>query len=244
MTWYDNSLNQMADQLFSADISVAAYPLVFFGGLVTNFCPCNIALVPMVIGYAGGFSRSRERARTLLYSALFSSGIVLTLCVLGGLVSLAGATFTPARTVCLWAISLISVIMGLHRLGALTFPLPGLTELPAWKRKGPWSAFVLGLIAGVIATPCTTPVLAVILAYVAVKARLLYGLSLLFAYAVGFIVPLLLAGAFTDFILHLERLQKKTRYRNWIAQGSGWLLIMFGLYVLKIALWSKIKGCC
>ena len=79
--------------------------------------------------------------------------------------------------------------------------------------------------------------LAVILTYVAVKARLIYGVSLLFTYAVGFVVPLMLTGVFADFILRLKRLQEKTRYRDWIAKGSGVLLIMFGLFLIKRAVW-------
>ena len=105
------------------------------------------------------------------------------------------------------------------------------------RRKGLWSAFLLGLTAGVVATPCTTPVLAVILTYVAVKARLFYGVTLLLAYAAGFVVPLLLAGAFADFILRLKRLQDKTGYRAWIARSSGVLLVLFGLYLVKLAVW-------
>jgi len=90
-------------------------------------------------------------------------------------------------------------------------------------------------VAGIVATPCTTPVLAVILAYVAVEARLLYGASLLFTYSVGFTVPLLLAGAFAGFLMGLKKLQEATRYREWIEKGSGVILILFALYLAKVA---------
>jgi cytochrome c-type biogenesis protein len=238
MTWYDSALHQMADRLFSLDLSLTAYPLVFLGGLLTNFCPCNVVLVPMVIGYVGGFSRSKERGRALLYSATFAAGIVFTFCCLGILASVVGAALAPARSVCLWLMAAVAVLMGLFCLGAITFRLPGLGKLPAttMKRKGIWSAFLLGLTAGIVATPCTTPVLATILAYVAVQARLLYGVSLLFTYALGFTVPLLLAGFFADFLMSLKKLEERTGYREWITKGSGVLLIVFGLYLVKAAL--------
>jgi cytochrome c-type biogenesis protein len=236
MTWYDAILHQMADRLFSLDISLTAYPLVFFAGLLTNFCPCNVVLVPMVIGYAGGFSRSKERGRALLYSAVFASGIVLTMCALGVLASVVGAALTPARSICLWLMAAVAVVMGLFYLKAINFRLPGLEKLPIGTRKGIWSAFMLGLAAGAVATPCTTPVLAVILTYVAVEARLLYGVSLLFTYALGFTVPLLLAGAFAGFIMSLKKLEERTGYREWIAKGCGVLLILFGLYLFKTAI--------
>ena len=238
MTWYDASLHQMAQRLFSLDVSLVAYPIVFLGGLLTNFCPCNVALVPMVIGCVGGFSRSRERARAVLYSSVFAAGIVATLCGLGIMASTAGAAIAPARTGCLWLMACIAFVMGLQCLKVVDLPLPGLAELPTDnRRKGLWSAFLLGLTAGIVATPCTTPVLAVILTYVAVKARLFYGVTLLLAYACGFVVPLILTGAFADFILRLKRLQEKTGYRDWIARGSGAWLIAFGLYLIKLAVW-------
>ncbi len=231
MTWYDASMHQMAERLFSLDVSPVAYPLVFLGGLLTNFCPCNIALLPIVLGGAGGFSFERNRSRAVLYSAVFSAGIVATLCLLGGLAAVAGSALPPLRTVCLGLVAAVSVAMGLYCLGVVRFSLPGLMGLAAGKRRGLWGTFALGLTAGVVSSPCTTPVLAVILTYVAVQARLLYGISLLFAYALGFVVPLLLAGVFADLVMRMRKLDERTRYRRWIGKGSGVLLISFGLYL-------------
>jgi cytochrome c-type biogenesis protein len=237
MTWYDDSLHQMAQRLFSLDVSPLAYPIVFLGGLLTNFCPCNIALIPMVIGSAGGFSRTKERGNAILYSGVFSAGVVVTLSGLGVLATFLGILLAPLQKVCIWLLAVVAVLMGLQCLGIVKFTLPGLGRLPIRGRRGIWETFLLGLAGGVVATPCTTPVLAVVLAFVAVKARLVYGVSLLFTYAVGFVVPLILAGAFADFILRLKRFQEQTRYRDWIAKGSGALLVVFGLYLVKMAVW-------
>jgi cytochrome c-type biogenesis protein len=159
------------------------------------------------------------------------------LSVLGVLASVLGILVAPLQKVCVWFLAAVAIVMGLHCLNVVKFALPGFGKLPIRGRKGIWETFLLGLAGGVVATPCTTPVLAVILAYVAVKARLVYGVSLLFAYAIGFVVPLVLTGAFADFIMRLDRLQKKTRYRDWIGKGSGVLLIVFGLYLVKMAVW-------
>jgi cytochrome c-type biogenesis protein len=227
----------MADRLFSADISLIAYPLVFLAGLLTNFCPCNVALVPMVIGCVGGFSRTKERGNAILYSAVFAAGIVITLSALGILAAALGILLVPLQQICIWLLAIVAILMGLLCLDVVHFKMPGFGKLPIRGRKGIWETFLLGMAGGVVATPCTTPVLAVILTYVAVKARLVYGVSLLFTYSIGFIVPLILTGAFADFIMRLKHLQDKTRYRDWIAKGSGVLLIVFGLYLVKRAVW-------
>jgi len=98
MSWYDSVLHSMADHLFAMDVNMAAYPLAFVAGLLTNLCPCNIALVPMVIGHAGGFSRSRERGRAFLYGVIFSAGVVVTLCLLGALTSVVGSLLLPLQS--------------------------------------------------------------------------------------------------------------------------------------------------
>jgi len=235
MTWYNAFLHQSADRLFSMDVSPCAYPVVFVGGLLTNLCPCNVMLIPMVIGCVGGFSRTRERGRALLYSAMFSAGIVATFCLLGALASVIGSFIAPFRILCLCVLAGVALLMGFFCLGLVRFWLPGIGR-PALQERmkagGPWTAFLLGAVAGVVATPCTTPVLAVILTYVAVRARLMYGLSLLLTYSVGFIVPLLLAGAFTGFLVGLKKLQEKTGYQEWVRKLSGATLLLFGVYLL------------
>lgn len=231
MTWYDASMHQMAERLFSLDVSPLAYPIAFFAGLLTNVCPCNIAMLPIVLGGAGGFSFERERSRAMLYSAVFSAGIVVTLCSLGGLAALVGTTLLALRNVCLAAVALVSLAMGLYCLDIVRFTLPGFSTFTPGHRRGLWGTFALGLMAGVVASPCTTPVLAVILTYVAAQARLPYGVSLLFAYAVGFIVPLLLVGACADFILRLRKLDERTHFKTWIGKAAGAILIAFSLYL-------------
>lgn len=231
MTWYDATMHQMAERLFSLDVSLVAYPLVFLGGLLTNLCPCNVAFLPIVLGGAGGFSFAHDRFRAVLYSSVFAAGVAATLCGLGVAATLAGAALLPLRQACLVLVAAVSVAMGLYCLGLVRFSLPGKLGLSPGGRKGLWGAFGLGLTAGVVASPCTTPVLAVVLTYVAAQARLAYGVSLLLAYALGFVVPLILAGACADFVLRMRQLNERTRYRVWIGKGSGVLLVAFGLYL-------------
>lgn len=232
MRWYDLPLRQMADHLLSLDVSLSSYPIVFLGGLLTNFCPCNVALVPMVIGFIGGFSRTDRRREAIIYTTVFSAGIIVTLSALGVLAAAVGVFIGPLRSVCIWVVAAAAVVMGLYSLGLVKFNLPGLSTLPIRGRRGIWETFIVGLAAGVMATPCTTPVLAVILAYVAVKARLVFGFSLLLVYAFGFVVPLILTSAFTGFLLGIKRLQEKTGYRTWVSRSSGIMLIGFGVYTL------------
>jgi cytochrome c-type biogenesis protein len=98
--------------------------------------------------------------------------------------------------------------------------------------KGIPGALVLGLISGLVASQCATPVLAAILTYVMAKGALLYGAVLLFVYALGRGVPVVLAGTFTGV---LKNFHKLGRWNDWIEKASGVIVLAVGFYFLWIA---------
>jgi cytochrome c-type biogenesis protein len=98
--------------------------------------------------------------------------------------------------------------------------------------KGIPGALALGLVSGLVASQCATPVLAAILTYVMAKGALLYGATLLFVYALGRGVPVVLAGTFTGV---LKGFQKLGRWSEIIEKASGVIVIGVGLYFLWLA---------
>jgi cytochrome c-type biogenesis protein len=109
---------------------------------------------------------------------------------------------------------------------------------PAWfvglrekvTARGLWGALLLGLVSGLVASQCGTPVLAVILTYVmAEQSSLVYGAALLFIYALGRGVPIVLAGTFTGALKDLRGLG---RWSGTIEKVSGVILLLVGFYFL------------
>ena len=98
--------------------------------------------------------------------------------------------------------------------------------------KGIPGALALGLVSGLVASQCATPVLVAILTYVMAKGALVYGAALLFVYALGRGVPVVLAGTFTG---ALKNFQKMGRWSEVIEKTSGVIVIGVGLYFLWIA---------
>ncbi|GAB4419413.1 MAG: hypothetical protein Kow002_07000 [Anaerolineales bacterium] len=91
---------------------------------------------------------------------------------------------------------------------------------------------LLGLVSGLVASQCATPVLAAILTYVMAKGALFYGAGLLFVYALGRGVPIVLAGTFTGV---LKRLQAFGRWNEALEKIAGVVVIAVGLYFVWIA---------
>ena len=214
--------------------SLVAYLLVFLGGVVTSIGPCNVAMIPLVIGFVGGSGRL-SRGRSFLLSLSFTAGLAITFTALGVVASLVGGLIGGTSRVWYYLVAGVCVAIGLHMLGAIRLPEIGwLARLRERVRlRGISGALALGLVSGLVASQCATPVLAAILTYVmAQQGGLAYGAALLFVYALGRGVPVVLAGTFAGVV---KRLQAFGRWSLAIERASGAIVIGVGLYFLWIA---------
>ena len=213
--------------------SLLAFVLVFVGGVVTSLGPCNVATIPLIMGYVGG-SSNLSRFRSFSLSLAFAIGLALTFMLLGVFAALIGGLVGAATTWWYYLVAGGCFLIGLNMLGVLQINLPlafgGFRERIGL--KGIPGALALGLVSGLVASQCATPVLAAILTYVMAKGALLYGAGLLFVYALGRGVPVVLAGTFTG---ALKSFQKLGRWSNVIEKVSGVIVIGVGLYFLWIA---------
>jgi cytochrome c-type biogenesis protein len=128
-------------------------------------------------------------------------------------------------------VSVVAILMGLNLLEALPFQLPdfgGMDWIPKDLPNGARS-YLLGVTFGLVASPCSTPVLASLLAWVASTGNIWLGAALLLAYTAGYVAPLILAGTFTAVIKKLLEVRK---WSGWITPTSGVLLIGFGVFSL------------
>ncbi len=215
------------------DGSLLTYALVFLGGIITSIGPCNLASIPLVMAYVGG-GVGGSRGRAVALSLSFAVGMALTFTMLGVVASLVGGLLGGWRG---WSYLLagVCVLIGLHLLGALTLPIPAwFSDLPTRIHlRGIPGALALGLAFGLAASPCATPVLAAILTTVMARQDgLAYGALLLFVYALGRGVPVVVAGTFASV---LRGLRAVGSWSTRIEQVSGVAMLGVGLYLLWIA---------
>jgi cytochrome c-type biogenesis protein len=215
-----------------ASFSLGAYLLVFFGGVVTSIGPCNVAMIPLIVGYVGG--RDVTRGRSLALSTLFVVGLSITFVLLGLLAAAVGALFGWVGKIWYYVVAAICIVIGLQLLGLIHIPVPALfaRQRDGVKSRGLAGAFLLGLVSGLVSSQCATPVLVAILTYVMAKGAMAYGATLLFAYALGRGVPIVLAGTFAGLARNLSALG---RWTSQLERVSGVIIIGVGLYFLWIA---------
>ena len=206
--------------------------IVFTGGLLTSLGPCSLSLLPITVAYLAGF---KNKQKPLQKTISFCGGIVVSLVILGSLSGFLGKIYGQLPGFFSIFISLLAIVMGLNLLGLLKFSLPSGPDPEIWTSKVPpsFAPVSAGLAFGLASSPCTTPVLAVLLAWVAKQGNPLSGTIFLASFAIGQIVPLFIAGTFAASIPKLLSLRP---IGKWVPPISGVILLSVGLISL-LSIW-------
>jgi cytochrome c-type biogenesis protein len=212
--------------------------LVFVGGLLTSLGPCSLSLLPVTLAYLAGFGAPGSLPVSAPQSGLpwqrslsFSGGIVASLVLLGFSSSLLGRLYGQIPESVSLVVAVVAVVMGLHLLGLVPLRLPAGPDPERWRQRvpAPLAPLAAGLAFGLAATPCTTPVLAVLLAWMAQNGKPLVGVVLLTCFGAGQVLPLLLAGTVAASLPTLLQLRLLGR---WIPPISGVVLLTTGALTL------------
>lgn len=233
------NLEQFADGLVAhqlTHLTPLSISIIFAAGLLTSLTPCMLSMLPITIGYIGG--RDQSRAQAALQSTWFALGIATTLAGLGIMAAVVGRVYGQVGLGLPIIVSAIAILMGLNLLEALPLRLPAWggmdwisQDLPEGVRS-----YLIGLTFGLVASPCSTPVLATLLAWISSTQDPVLGSLLLLAYAAGYVAPLILAGTFTASIKKILELR---RWSGWITPMSGALLVGFGVFSLLFRLFPS-----
>ena len=206
--------------------------LIFAGGILTSLGPCSLSLLPITLAYLAGFKNETSPAKK---SLAFSSGIVLSLVLLGSISGVLGKVYGQVPSLIPTLVALLAILMGLNLLGLLKIPLPPGPDPELLRKKvpkalGPISA---GLAFGLASSPCSTPVLAVLLGWIAQSKSPLIGIIFLACFGAGQVLPLLLAGTVAASIPTLLSLRPIGRL---VPPLSGLVLLCTGFLTL-LARW-------
>ncbi len=211
-----------------------AYLGVFLGGIFSSSSPCVLATIPLVIGYVGGYSEG-DRRKAFLYSLTFILGLSITFTILGAIASIVGGLFGIISRTWYFIVGGIAVVIGLHLIGLFEWNLPIPVHLQP-KKRGILGAFLLGLFFGIVSSPCATPVLVLILTFVATKGEVVYGTSLLFIYALGHCALIFLAGAATGFVENFVKSKGISNVTAWGKRVGGSIVIFAGIYLFYLGI--------
>ena len=206
-----------------------AYLLAFLGGLATSLTPCVYPLIPITISLFG--AREAPRAQALGLAACYVGGIAATYTTLGLVVGLVGGQFGAFMT-SPWLIvpvALFFLLMAASMFGAFELSLPNELQgkLSQVGGRGPLGAFLMGLVAGVVAAPCTGPPLAALLLFVSTQRSVMTGGTLLFTYALGMGVLFFVIAGFA------LKMPKSGAWMDAVKAVFGVVMTVAALYYLR-----------
>ncbi len=217
---------------YLAQSPLLAYVAAFAGGISTSFEPCIYTMIPITVAFIGS-KAGGSKLRGFTLSIFYVLGVSATYSALGAFAAVSGKLFgqISANPWVYLVLANIFILLGLSMIGVFTFQAPPIFGRlrPNTKGKGFFTIFILGIVSGLVAGPCTAAVLAALLAYVATKQNLVYGVSLLFTFSMGMGVLLIVVGTFAGILVALP---KPGPWMEKVKKGIGWALILLGEYFL------------
>ena len=201
-------------------------------GLLLSFTPCVLPMIPILTGLIIGQAKDR-RIVAFFLSLSYVLGMAMTYALIGLLVSMLGAGFQVAlqTPIAIIISATIFVALSLSMFGIFNINLSSkhqhfLQKIQDKQIVGTYiGAFIMGVIATAILSPCTSAPLIGVLTHVAQSGDYLYGMLSLFTLAIGMGIPLILIG---------------TGFGHFVPRTGAWMIHikqLFGVIMLGMAIW-------
>jgi cytochrome c biogenesis protein CcdA len=208
-----------------------AFVAVFVGGALTASNPCVLAMIPLVIGFVGGYEGISGWKKSFGFSLVFVFGLAVSFTLMGVTAVMLGRLFGDVGSFWPWLIAAVCLAMAAHLWDLWTFSIPERLTRYRPRHAGALGAFTLGMLFGLVSAPCAAPILVVVLTYIASKGNLPYGLALLWTYAVGHCLLIVAAGTSMGVAKHLIASQGLGRANLVLKRTAGVLIAAVGAYI-------------
>ena len=204
--------------------------IAFLGGVLASISPCSLAMLPVVIGYIGGYG-DKDNKKIFWQLISFIVGSALVFSVIGVVCALTGQVFI-SFTGDYFLIILASFLLalGLNLVGIIDLNFPTLiNKIPQNSNNSKFLyPMLLGAIFAIAGTPCSTPILAGIMSFAAITNSILLSVIMLFAFAIGQGLILVVAGLFTGVV---KKFGSVVSVSEILIKISGGLLILASIYM-------------
>jgi thiol:disulfide interchange protein DsbD len=211
--------------------------LVFGFGLLMSLSPCIYPMIPITLAVIGAQSQEKGAARGLVMSVTYVVGMALVYAIMGALSAtvFSGITAFMQSPVVLVPIALLLFGLSFSMFGAFELQAPAflrdrLQGPGAGNRGGLIGVFAMGLVAGLVASPCVGPFLAALLVWVATTGDWVLGFFSLFTFGIGMGLILIGVGTFPAL---LGTMPQSGGWMDTIKKGMGLLLVAMAFYFVR-----------
>ena len=226
----ENFVQSFSNYMTTGQFSFIFLLMAFLGGVVASLSPCTLGMLPIIIGYVGGYSEEKS-LKTAIQMLFFVLGLSLVLSVVGILCAVGGKVFVAVGGT-YWVLFMAGLILifGLNLLGVLELQIPVIVKQMPQNRNNNIVLYplIIGGMFALASTPCSTPILAAIMSFAALSKNIVIATIMLFLFSLGQGIIIILAGVFTSF---LKNTKSFMGISNFLMKGSGILLIIAAFYI-------------
>ena len=205
--------------------------LAFAAGMLTSISPCSLSMLPLIIGYVGGGNAEGRRAFGL--SLTFAFGTAITITVLGVAAALAGHLISAAGQWWYWIAGILMILMALQIWEIYTI-VPSSSLLGKSKLRGYAGALLAGLLSGLFASSCATPVLMALLTVIISLDQLSWGIVLLFCYALGNGLLIVILGTSLGAVQQMKHSSRYAAFSTISRIAMGTVILLLGFWFLYL----------
>ena len=227
-------MNNLIDIFSSGNISIFTWLLMlgtsFLGGILASISPCSIAMLPLIIGYVGGCSKETPY-RTFIQLSCFILGTAVVFTIIGLICAVTGRVFASVLGGYFTLImASFLLIIGLKITNILDFEIPVIIKSMPVNNTNSLIIYpvLLGIAFALAGTPCSTPILAGIMVFAAMGKNIITAIIMLFLFAIGQGLILIIAGLFTSGVKNIKNF---SNFTDKLVKISGWLFIITSIYL-------------
>lgn len=208
-------------------------PLIsLFAGIISSIMPCSLTTIPLIIGCVSG-TQANSGKKAFKLSVFFSIGMAITFTTLGALASILGKYMQQGGSWWYILLGIIMIMMALQTFEIFTFVKPTNLQSKSTK-KGIVGAFIAGILGGIFASPCSTPVLIVLLALVANSGNMIWGIFLLLIYSIGHSVLVIITGTCVGTAKKVMQSEKYGKFSSILKYILGTIILLIGFYMFYL----------
>ncbi len=210
---------------------------VFGFGLLMSLSPCIYPMIPITLAVIGARSQEKGPAHGLLLSVTYVTGMALVYAILGALSAtvFSGITAFMQSPVVLVPIALLLAALSLSMFGAYELEAPAFLRDKLQGQSGGKGGtlagvFFMGMVAGLVASPCVGPFLAALLVWVATTGNVVLGFFSLFTFGIGMGILLIGVGTFPSL---LGSMPTSGGWMVTVRNGMGLVLLAMAFYFVR-----------
>jgi len=227
--------SHISTQLSSSPLT--ALPILFIAGVLTSLAPCIYPMIPITAAIVGGSAVGdvpRARARTIILTFTYVLGLALAYASVGLFAGLTGTLFGSVSTNpwLYFAMANLLIIAALAMLDVIPVRVPSwLLNRAATAGQGGslYGVFVMGAASGLVAAPCSAPVMAAVLTWVTATKSGVLGFIYLFVFSLGMCTLLIIVGLFSG---TLARLPRAGEWMVWVKRAFALIMLAVAEYYL------------